>query len=437
MTTLPIIETNGSHLTPHDLAAAEYALLQELARVQEAAKGMYETEYASINLPLDNTHLKQARRMAAKHKRTTLLIIVGIGGSNLGAMAVQEAVLGKTHNLLGKPRVLYADTVDPQAMARANALLEAELKRGGRPLLNIISKSGDTTETVANFEVLLATLERRKGKRAREYIVATTEEDSHLWHFAKDHGWDALSMPKRVGGRYSVLSPVGLFPLAILGVDIKRLMDGAAHMRAECLKSDKNPAVLRAAMLYTANRSGKRIADNFYFSTDLESVGKWYRQLMGESIGKEWNREHTRQVHMGITPTVSIGSTDLHSMAQLYFGGPNDKFFTMVTVERWRCDPAVPEMRDYDALVPNIQKRRLSAIMATIADSVAITLYKRQRSYCRIRLADTREESIGALLQLHMFEMIYLAALFEVNPFDQPNVEEYKVETKRILASKR
>ena len=441
MTTLPTIDTDGSNLTPHTLAQYEYELLAELTRIQEAAKGMYESEYASITLPLDNAHLRASKRMAEKYKSATLIIVVGIGGSNLGTIAVQEAVLGKLHDVNpGKrPRILYADTVDPESLARINAILDAELKKGGKAVLNIISKSGGTTEIVANFEVLLATLQKHKGKKAKEWIVATTEEGSHLFTFARDHGWQTLTMPKRVGGRYSVLSNVGLFPLALIGIDIKKLMDGAAHMRAECLKNGhaKNPAIIRAAILANAYRNNKRIADNFYFKSDLESIGKWYRQLMGESIGKEWNRDHNKQVHQGITPTVSIGSTDLHSMAQLYFGGPNDKFFTLVTVGAWRDDPIVPAMHEYDALVPNIQKKRLSTIMAAIADSVAITLYKKQRPFCRIKLHDAREGSIGALLQLHMMEMMYLAAILDVTFWDQPNVEDYKIETKRLLAGKR
>src|SRR6185436_8131741 len=116
-----------------------------------------------------------------------------------------------------------------------------------------------------------------------------------------------LPIPKKVGGRYSVLSPVGLFPLAMLGIDITKLLDGAAHMRAQCLKERQNPAIIRAAILAHEWAHGHTIADNFYFKTDLESVGKWYRQLMGESIGKEWNKDQTKQLWMGMTPTVSVG----------------------------------------------------------------------------------------------------------------------------------
>jgi glucose-6-phosphate isomerase len=163
-------------------------------------------------------------------------------------------------------------------------------------------------------------------------------------------------------------------------------------------------------------------------------VGKWYRQLMGESIGKEWNKHHDAQVWMGITPTVSIGSTDLHSMAQLYFGGPNDKFFTLVTVKESRHDVAIPRMQHYDALVHHIQGAQLSAVMHAICEGTQRALIKQNRPFCHLVLPDTKEESIGALLQLHMMEIMYLAALFDLNAFDQPNVESYKIETKRILA---
>jgi glucose-6-phosphate isomerase len=210
-------------------------------------------------------------------------------------------------------------------------------------------------------------------------------------------------------------------------------------MRAACLQQEhgENPAIARAAMIANAHSGGKNITDNFYFRTDLESVGKWYRQLMGESIGKEYSKDGSQKVHTGITPTVSIGSTDLHSMAQLYFGGPDDKFFTLISVEKNATQLAVPVIKEYDALVPNIQGKKLPVIMDAICSGVAATLETRKKPFCRIRLDNCKEESIGALLQLHMMEIIYLAALYDVNPFDQPNVEEYKTETKRILASKK
>ncbi len=435
------IEQEHSGIDEKMLLSYEHSLLQELQQVRKAAEGMYETPYASINLSLDNKHLRAAKTLAGKYKNTSLIVVVGIGGSNLGTIAVQEAILGKQHNLNpGKhPKILYADTVDSQNMSTIQLLMNAELKKGKKVVLNLISKSGGTTETIANFEILYTTLKKYKKQKASDFVVVTTDDGSHLWHFAKEQKFNILAMPKTVGGRYSVFSPVGLFPLALLGIDIKKLLDGAANMRSTCLRQEhnENPAILRAAMIANAHACGKNITDNFYFKTDLESVGKWYRQLMGESIGKEYNKDGTQRIHSGITPTVSIGSTDLHSMAQLYFGGPDDKFFTLISVEKNSVDLTVPVIKEYDALVPNIQGKKLTVIMDAICSGVAATLENNKRAFCRIKLHDCKEESIGALLQLHMIEIIYLAAIYDVNPFDQPNVEEYKIETKRILSKRR
>ena len=255
------------------------------------------------------------QKLARKFKNVALIIVVGIGGSNLGTWALQDAVLGKAYNLdrKGKPEILYADTVDPNNIARINNILANTLKKRKKVVINAISKSGGTTETIANFEVFLQTLKKFQ-KNYKDSVVVTTGTHTNFWHLAHDEGFHILPIPDKVGGRYSVFTPVGLFPLAVIGMNTRKLLDGAAHMRARCLQKRNNPAIIRAAMLAKNRYEGRNIADNFYFDPDLESVGKWYRQLMGESIGKEWNKSHKKRVWMGITPTVSIGSTDLHSM---------------------------------------------------------------------------------------------------------------------------
>jgi glucose-6-phosphate isomerase len=425
-------------ISDHELSLYEHKLQAEIKAMQEASKEFYEDDRASINLPVDKEDLRMAKTMAARFRSVSLVVVIGIGGSNLGTVAVQEAILGKLHNLNpGKrPRIVYSDTVDSDSMAAINALVQAEIKRGKKVLLNAVSKSGSTTESIANFEVLLQSHKRMKD--SKKHVVITTNEDSPFWRLAKQEGYAVLPMPKKVGGRYSVMSAVGLFPLAVVGVDIERLLDGAAQMRIQCLKPGhkQNPAVIRAALLAHSWARGQNIADNFYFKTDFESIGKWYRQLMGESIGKEWNKPHTKQLWIGITPTVSVGSTDLHSMAQLYFGGPRDKLFTIVKIGKWKHEQKVPVLRQYDQLVNHVQGKRLSTIMDAIVGGVEATLRKGERPYCLIELPDAGEWSVGALLQLHMMEMMYLAALLDVNAFDQPNVESYKIETKRILARK-
>jgi glucose-6-phosphate isomerase len=187
-----------------------------------------------------------------------------------------------------------------------------------------------------------------------------------------------------------------------------------------------------AMMLAKHSQNGHNIHDLFLFSNDLESIGKWYRQLMGESIGKEYDAQG-KQVFNGMTPTVSIGSTDLHSMAQLYLGGPYDKYTTFVRLQKNNHTVRVPRIAAYSKLVDTIQGRPMDEIMNAIVDGVQTAFKKGKRPFSELLLPDKSAFTIGQLLQFFMMQMMYLGVLMHVNPFDQPNVESYKVETKRLL----
>jgi glucose-6-phosphate isomerase len=394
------------------------------------AKG-YGSDHASLNLVDDKEFLQASRSLAHKFGVVDALFIVGIGGSNLGALAIHEAINGKMHNGIRGPKVFFADTVDSQSMLVNIQMLEAYLAAKRSVVINVISKSGSTTETVANFEILLAVL-KKHDPRFAERIVVTTDEGSPFWKLAKQHDFHLLPIPAKVGGRYSVFSCVGLFPLQVLGVDVQSLLAGAADMRDRCLEPH-NPALQTACLHYFHSKHKRNIADMFFYATDLESIGKWYRQLLGESIGKEWDLQHTKQVHAGITPTVSIGSTDLHSVGQLYLGGPQDKFTTFITVKKTTL-VEVPDMSEYESLVPHIQGKSLHEIMHAIQAGVQHAFKENARPFYVIELPEVSAYALGQLLQFYMMQVMYLGALFGVNPFDQPHVELYKKETKRILS---
>ena len=215
----------------------------------------------------------------------------------------------------------------------------------------------------------------------------------------------------------------------MLNINLNRLLDGAKSARNSGLSTNKNLPALSAIIQFLNYKKGKNISDLFLFSNDLESIGKWYRQLMGESIGKEFNNQN-KKIFNGITPSVSIGSTDLHSMAQLYLGGPYDKFTTILRLEN-SIKLKVPKL-NYE-LVNNIETKSLHEIMGAIIDGIEIAFRKGKRPFVEITLKDKSEYSIGYFLQFKMIEMMYLGYLMNVNPFDQPSVESYKIETKKIL----
>lgn len=419
-----VIDFSGAGLTKKQLAQTAKRLIPELKRLNSAT---YQSQYASVCVPNDRAILRvvQAAVHMKKKLNPQLIVVVGIGGSNLGAQAVAEAV---GTNL----PIRYADTVDADSLTKIVEEVQDVLRSGGQVIINVVSKSGSTLESVANVEVLLNVLKRHR-KNASDFVVATTDKGSALWNLALNSGWAVLEIPKRVGGRYSVFTPVGLFPLGLAGVDIESFLDGARQMLGQVLSLDvvKNPAVRGAAFLFLHNKSKRNVHDTFIFAKSLESLGKWYRQLLAESVGKEFD-VNGKRVRTGILPTVSIGSTDLHSVGQLYLGGPDVRTTNFVTTH-FKNEVRLPSYAEFNALVPGIQKRNVHELMKAIAHGTMNTYKKKRLPYFHTRLEGGTAKELGAFMQLKMVETMLLAKLLNVNAFDQPNVESYKVEVKRIL----
>ncbi len=400
----------------------------------EATSHTYQRPEGSVGLPDDPETLTAVKDMAKLMVTDELkyVIDVGIGGSNLGAKAVYDALYGYFDVIdPGRmPRLLFADTTDPEHLSKLVTFLEQHVHNPREIIINVISKSGGTTETIVNIETVLAAFFRF---HASKRLVVTTEKASAMGKVAQLHKLHMLPHPN-VGGRYSVLSTVGLFPLACVGVDIDALRGGAVAVRESCLLPDleRNPALQSAHILFDALRRGYVIHDSFFFHPELESLGKWYRQLMGESIGKEHDLDG-KQVFAGMTPTVSIGSTDLHSMGQLYLGGPRNKITTFVS-SRQSNPIKTPDTFLFDGLVPHINGRPVKEIMSAILGGTKAAYANQGLPHMHIELDAVDEHSIGAFMQMKMIEMMLLAQLMNVNAFDQPHVELYKTETKKILS---
>ncbi|MEI7511198.1 MAG: hypothetical protein WCJ84_03520 [Candidatus Peregrinibacteria bacterium] len=396
--------------------------------------GGYESDEASINLCDDMEMHQTVADMVAQKKNPALkyIFVVGIGGSNLGTYAIYNALQGAYSELTDSamPKIIFIDTVSTALVTNLQTILSQKIKNANEICINVISKSGSTTETIALFEILYSLLKNR-FESVDERVVVTTDENSLLHKMAEEKGFATLFLPKKVGGRYSVFSAVGLFPLSLAGINTSALLAGAKAMREKCLSEKENPALVSTAIKYFYYAHDICITNNFFFNPELEMAGKWYRQLMGESIGKEHDI-HGNVVHAGITPIVSIGSTDLHSMAQLYFGGPRDKFTCFVYASPDQ-KISIPEERVFPELVKNIAGKNLEDIMMAIYGGVKAAYQKNELPFAEILLPEISEETLGQYLQLQMMEMMYLAKAMGVNAFDQPNVEDYKEETRKLL----
>ncbi|MBI4215653.1 MAG: hypothetical protein HY602_02930 [Parcubacteria group bacterium] len=397
---------------------------------------------SSINLPFDkqllNAVIKTKKQKISK--RLKYILVIGIGGSNLGTKAIYDALYGYKDALEPKrfPKIFFLDTNSPQYLSALGNFLSKNIKSPQNILINAISKTGATTETIANLEFILKTLEGlpqfKDFNALADRLVITTDPSSKLAKICEEKRIAALPIPPIVGGRYSVMSPVGLFPLAACGADIARLLEGAQKMRDLCLAPDlaKNPSMLSAAILYSHYQNGKNINDNFCFHPELESLGKWYRQLMGECLGKEKDLDGNT-VNVGITPTVSIGSTDLHSMGQLYLGGPKDKITTFVWSRLETTKPAVPAKLYFPDLIDHIEGKNMRQITEAIYEGTKLAYAKKELPFMEIILNGLDEYSLGEFLQFKMIEIMLLGNLLNINAFDQPNVDLYKTETKKIL----
>ena len=384
----------------------------------------YATYHCTLNLPSNKAGIERIKKVAKTYETCDALVVIGIGGSNLGAKAVHEALHGMLWNCQqNRPQVFFADTVDPKSTGDVYQHIESLLYHKKNVLLNIITKSGTTVETLANAQLFVDLLAKSRTDW-KKWVVVTTDKDSPLWKVAQKWQSIALEIPKLVGGRFSVFSAAGLFPLAVLGVNINALCIGAERMRNECLGRE-SLAAQSAAFLYAQK---KPLHDTWFFGTDLESVGKWYRQLVAESLGKKGK---------GITPLVHVGTTDLHSVLQLCLAGPKDKYTTFVTVDKEDEEFNIPSVEGLTSIVPDLSGKSLGAVRSIIAESVMKAYKKRKLPFTHVQLAERNEESIGAFLQLKMLEVMFLGVLLDVNVFNEPNVEEYKNIAREALKNTR
>lgn len=424
-----------SGVSKNDRLECSYICVPEIRRISDEMSLGMESQYAAVYLPFMRDMIEEIKNAVKSYElvKPDMIIIIGIGGSNLGTKAVQEAILGFFENALPF-EIYYVDTVDPDAVELICTMASKLMKQGKNVLVNVVTKSGVTTETVVNGTIFIDLIKKYYGVEYTKHLVVTTDYDSQLWNIAQQEKWPLLGIPKKVGGRFSVLSAVGLFPLALMNIDIDQLCAGASVMTQQCLSTDLelNNAVQSAAIIYHLYKEGYVIHNFFPFSVYFQGLGMWYRQLMAESLGKEIDRDGL-PVYVGITPTVSIGSIDLHSIVQLHLAGPYNTLTTFVGIESWQSTVRVPQFKELESLVKNVQEKQLSHVMNAVCEGTLQAYSVKQRPYISVKFPAKTEFYVGQFLQWKIFEIIYLGYLFNIDPFIQPHVELYKKATREIL----
>lgn len=425
---------SGSLLTNDVIARYKEPVSHITHIIKSAQEQHYNTSFASISLLYDNDYFATITDLIIEKQKLkpTAIIVIGIGGSSLGTLAVFNACK-PFYTDQQHPEFLCAETVDSDALALMLAHVDSLLSRNNNVLVVVISKSGTTTETVANFLLFEQLLQKHHPHHFNDFVVAITDHNSPLWHYAVSKKYALLQVPALVGGRYSVFSAVGLFPLGMLGIDIKALRQGAQSVLSSCLHPSltDNPAAITATFLHYHYTQGIAIADFFAFSTYLKELGGWYRQLMGESLGKP---SLTDQKPVGITPTISIGTNDLHSVAQLYLGGPKVRTTLFIMLKNTRYQVVIPDKATEHDWAIAVKGKSANTLMHAIGQAIQETYKEQNLPYITITLDNSDVAAIGQFMQYAMVMMMYAGNLLDINPFDQPQVELYKKQTRRILS---
>ena len=371
-------------------------------------------------------------------KKFDNFVVLGIGGSALGPIAVFQALCHLRHNELPKskrkaPKLYVEDNVDPERMAALLDVLDLN-----KTMFNVVTKSGATSETMAQYLIIMDLLKKKFGDKAKDHMIATTSANKgNLIKIAKEEGLKTFYIPDGVGGRFSELCPVGLLPAAVVGVDIKALLKGAAYMDKICLNKDykKNPALLTAFLEVLSMKRGKNISVMMPYSDGLKYIADWYCQLWGESLGKAVDNDGNI-VYEGQTPVKALGVTDQHSQVQLYREGPFDKVITIIGVEKFRSEVAISNGCEAIPDVNFLCGHTMNELINTEREATEYALTTAKRPNYTIMLPEVNAFTIGQLLYMFEMETAFAGAMLNIDTFNQPGVEGGKNATYALFGRK-
>lgn len=410
---------------------AELERLREpAARGLEAVLARRGTDLRWLDLPYADEVLEEILDFAARAQgRFKNVVVLGIGGSALGNIALQTALNSPYHNEDppgGLPRLYVLDNVDPDLVGEWIEHFDP-----AETLFNVISKSGGTAETMSQFLVFRGLLIERLGEEAhRDHIVVTTDaERGILREIVGREGYESFVVPDGVGGRFSVLSPVGLLPAALVGIDVRGLLMGARDMDERCRVPEllENPALTYAALQWLMQDAREKpIAVTFSYSDRLKNLADWYAQLLAESIGKRHSTSG-EEVFAGPTPVRAVGVTDQHSQVQLYVEGPHDKWFTLLSTEAAAHVVPIPSsFADLEGAA-YLGGRKMAELFQAERDGTRIALTEARRPNCTIQFPRVDAHTVGQYLYMMELSVAVMGELYGVDAFDQPGVEAGKV----------
>lgn len=412
--------------------------LGEITNAFEAVKaGRGKNMMGWTDLPYNQTEVIEDILATAKYVRKNFeyFVVLGIGGSALGPIAAFQAICHLHYNDLPKrkrkgPKFYVEDNVDPERMAALLDVIDVE-----KTMFNVITKSGSTSETMTQYLIINDILTSKLGDKAKDHIIATTSRATgNLIKIAQKEGYKTFYIPDGVGGRFSELCPVGLFPAAVNGIDIKSLIGGAKYMDEQCQTANvkKNPALMAGTLQYMAMQKGKNISVMMPYADGLKYIADWYCQLWGESLGKNKNLDGSA-CNKGQTPVKALGVTDQHSQVQLYAEGPFDKVITFIGVDEYRSEVKIADGCEEFPNVNFLCGHTMNELIQAERKATEYAITKAGKMNHTIMLPQLNEFTLGQLLMFFMLKTAYTGALLGIDTFNQPGVEEGKNATYALL----
>jgi len=383
-----------------------------------------------IDLP--GQDLEPYRALGGELEGMSDLVVLGIGGSSLGAMTVISALQHPYRALQANGeglRVHFVDNVDPDTVHALTQVLDPQTT-----LVNVISKSGTTAETMAAYLLFKEWLERALGEGHAGRIIATTDpEKGILRPLANRRGYRSFSVPPSVGGRFSVFSAVGLLPISLAGIDVEGLLNGAAWAN-EAVRAPlpENPVAQAALVQYLNYRRGKSISVLMPYSSRLRALGDWFVQLWAESLGKAVDLKGSR-VNEGSTPLGALGATDQHSQVQLFNEGPNDKLIAFVRLAEFGRTLEVPDSEPELEELSYLAGSSFNRLIGAEQSATAFALAHNERPNYTLQIPELNAQTLGALLQFLMWQTALMGELLNIDTYNQPGVELGKIYTYALL----
>lgn len=424
-------------ISKKEIAAYKTLALEAQSKIAESRGqgwlGWTELPFNQKEVVADINATAKAIRKTAKN-----FVVLGIGGSALGPIAVFQALCHLHYNDLPQkvrkgPKFYVEDNVDPERMKALLDVVKVE-----ETVFNVITKSGSTSETMTQYLIIYDLLKQKLGDKAKDHIIATTSSNAgNLIKLAKKEGFKTFYIPDGVGGRFSELCPVGLLPAAVLGIDIGEMLAGAAYMDKLGMskKFDKNPALIAAVTQYIAMQKGKNISVMMPYADGLKYFADWYCQIWAESLGKEVDNGGNI-VNAGQTPVKSLGVTDQHSQVQLYTEGPYDKVVTFLAVDKYRDEVVISEGCEDIPDVHFLCGHTMNELISAERKATEYALTVKHRLNRTIYLPEINAFTIGELIYFFELETAFAGELLNVNTYNQPGVENGKNATYALLGRK-